>query len=100
MLTSKERIGRILRRQPVDRIGLFEVFWRETAKNWADAGHFDEPWMVSDHFGLDLRRSNGEITPPFATLFNMQAKLDAGETIIEESETMKLARDGNGALLR
>jgi uroporphyrinogen decarboxylase len=100
MLTSKERIGRILRHQPVDRVGLFEVFWRETAKNWSDVGHFAEPGMVSDHFGLDLRRSNGEITPPFATLFNMQANLDGGETVVEENETMKLTRDGNGALLR
>ena len=100
MLTSKERIGRILRHQPVDRIGLFEVFCRETAKEWSDAGRFEKPEMVSDHFGLDLRRSNGEITPPFSTLFNMVADIDCGDRIIEETETTKLVRDGNGALLR
>jgi uroporphyrinogen decarboxylase len=99
-LTSKERIARVLDHQPVDRIGLFEVFWRETAKRWSDEGHFKEPAMVSDHFGLDLRRSNGEITPPYATLLNMVADLDCGECIIEEDEQMKLTRDGNGALLR
>ena len=27
-LTSKERFDRILKHQPVDRVGLFEVFWR------------------------------------------------------------------------
>jgi uroporphyrinogen decarboxylase len=98
-LTSKERIARILKRQSVDRIGLFEVFWRETAKKWADEGHYREPVEVSDHFGLDLRRSNGEITPPFATLFNMVGNLNLNE-IVEETETTRLVRDGNGALLR
>jgi uroporphyrinogen decarboxylase len=99
-LSSKERIARVLNHQPVDRIGLFEVFWRETAKSWSDAGHFAELAMASDHFDLDLRRSNGEITPPYATLLNMVADLDCGESIVEETETMKLSRDGNGALLR
>ena len=98
-LTSKERITRILKHQAVDRIGLFEVFWRETAKKWCDEGHYGEPVDVSDHFGLDLRRSNGEITPPYATLLNMVRDLDANE-VVEETETTKLVRDGNGALLR
>jgi uroporphyrinogen decarboxylase len=98
-LTSKERITRILKHHSVDRIGLFEVFWRETAKQWADQGHYREPLDVSDHFGLDLRRSNGEITPPYATLFNMVGNLDLNETV-EETETTRLVRDGNGALLR
>ena len=40
MLTSKERISRILKREPVDRIGLFEVFWPETAQRWADEGYY------------------------------------------------------------
>ncbi len=48
-LTSKERMSRILKHQPVDRIGLFEVFWRETAVRWAAEGHFEKPEMVSDH---------------------------------------------------
>jgi uroporphyrinogen decarboxylase len=99
-LTSKERIARILRHQAVDRVGLFEVFWRETAQSWAAAGHFAEPGMVSDHFGIDLRRSNGEITPPYATLFNMVGNIDRGVEVVEETETTKLVRDGNGALLR
>jgi uroporphyrinogen decarboxylase len=98
-LTSRERIGRILRHEPVDRIGLFEVFWRETAQAWSDAGHFMEPGMVSDHFGLDLRRTNGEITPPYGTLLNLAARLDSDQ-VIEETATTRLVRDGNGALLR
>ena len=38
-LTSKERFGRILKHQPVDRVGLFEVYWRETVKKWTAEGH-------------------------------------------------------------
>ena len=34
ILTGKERISRILKRQPVDRIGLYEHFWGDTTKAW------------------------------------------------------------------
>jgi len=100
MLTSKERIQRILRRQPVDRIGLFEVFWKETAQQWAAEGHFEKPEMVSDHFGLDVRRTSGEVTPMPWMLLNMAANLDAGDQVIEETDDTKLVRNGNGAILR
>jgi uroporphyrinogen decarboxylase len=100
MLASKERIQRIIRRQPVDRIGLFEVFWRETARNWSEQGHFEKPEMISDHFGLDVRRTGYEITPVLWTILNLVADLDAGEQILEETETTKLVRNGNGAILR
>ena len=62
-LTGKERFQRILNHQPVDRIGLFEVFWRETAQKWSAQGHFEKPEKISDHFGLDVRRTGHEITP-------------------------------------
>ena len=99
-LTSKERFERILKHQPVDRIGLFEVFWRETAQKWSAEGHFARPEMVSDHFGLDVRRTGGEITPGDYHIVNLMANLDVGEQIVEETESVKLVRDGNGALLR
>ncbi|MFC1463195.1 uroporphyrinogen decarboxylase family protein, partial [Verrucomicrobiota bacterium] len=99
-MTSKERFGRILGHQPVDRVGLFEVFWKETARNWADQGHFEKPEMISDHFGLDVRRTGGEITPGDYRTVNLVADLDAREELVEETETTKLVRDGNGALLR
>lgn len=100
MLTSKERIARILQHRPVDRIGLFEVFWKETAEKWSTEGHFPRADDVSDHFGLDLRRANGEITPASWKLVNLVADADAGEVLIEESDTARLVRDGNGASLR
>jgi len=100
VITSKERLQRILNHQPVDRIGLFEVFWRETAWKWSDQGRFEKPEMISDHFGLDVRRTGYEITPVLWTILNLVADLDAGEQLIEETETTKLVRNGNGAILR
>jgi len=99
-LTSKERFDRILKHQPVDRVGLFEVFWRETAQKWSAEGHFAQPEMASDHFGLDVRRTGGEITPGDYRTINLIADIDAGEQVVEETESLRLIRDGNGALLR
>jgi len=99
-LTSKERFDRILKHQPVDRIGLFEVYWKETVQHWSAEGHFARPEMVSDHFGLDVRRTGGEITPGDYHIVNLMADLDAGDRVVEETESVKLIRDGNGALLR
>ncbi len=100
MLTSKERFQRILRHQPVDRIGLFEVFWQETARKWAAQGRFEKPEMISHHFGLDVRRTGGEITPMPWKLLDLVANLEVGEQVVEETDQVKLIRDGNGALLR
>ena len=33
-MNGKERISRILKHQPVDRIGLFEHFWGDTQREW------------------------------------------------------------------
>ena len=100
MLSSKERISRIIARQPVDRIGLFEVFWRETVENWTHQGGLSEPEEASDHFGLDLRRTGGEITPAAWKVVNLMADLDSGQHVVEENETSRLTKDGNGAFLR
>jgi len=47
--------------------------------------------QAEDHFRLDLRRCRA---------LNLVADLDAGEVVVEENETSRLVRDGNGALLR
>lgn len=99
-MTSRERVLRILKRQPVDRVGLFEVFWKETAEQWSAQGYFERPDTISDHFGLDLRRAGGEIAPMSWKLVDLVADVDAGIQVVEESETTQLLRDGNGALLR
>ena len=93
-------MAHILAHQPVDRIGLFEVFWRETAAKWCAEGHVAHPETIADHFALDLRRTGGEITPGNYRMINLVANVDAVEELVEETDTTRLVRDGNGALLR
>jgi uroporphyrinogen decarboxylase len=114
MMTSKERIARILEHKPVDRVGLFEVFWAETAQRWVDEGHLGADGKtalppthggtscdttrgvavverVEDHFNLDLRRCRA---------IDLIADPEIGETVVAEDETSRTVRDGNGALSR
>lgn len=90
-MTGIERISNILRRRPVDRIGLFEHFWSDTQRAWAAEGHITEDENLADHFGFDM-----ELCWPF----NMVADLDFGEEILEETEETRVVRNGNGAVLR
>lgn len=90
-LTGVERMTNILKRQPVDRIGLFEHFWGDTRKAWQQGGHIAEDEDLADHFGFDM-----EACSPF----NVVADLDFELQVIEEDEETVLTRDGNGALLR
>ena len=90
-LSSRERIARILRHEPVDRIGLYEHFWSDTKQAWTDAGHITEDTDLIDHFGLDIR-SNGSVNMTVDTEFEPQ--------ILEETEDTKLVLDGNRARLR
>jgi len=90
-LTSRERVARILRREPVDRIACLEGFWEDTRLKWVAEGHVKENESLDDHFGLDMRLSWG---------FNSVADLDCKEEVIEETGDSKLVRNGNGAVLR
>ena len=90
-MTGKERISRILRHQPVDRIGLFEHFWGDTERQWRAEGHIPEGQSLPDHFGFDMQT---------CWPFNCIADLDHGLITVEETEETILQRDGNGALLR
>jgi uroporphyrinogen decarboxylase len=91
MMTGKERIARILKRQPVDRIGLFEHFWSDTYKGWKEQGLIREGESMDDLFGFDM--SN-------CWCFNLVADLDFKPVTLEETEETILVRDGNGATLR
>ena len=90
-MTGVERIGNILRREPVDRIGLFEHFWSDTQRTWTAQGHLREGENLADHFGFDMQTFS-----PFALV----ADLDMEPEVIEETDETILVRDGNGALLR
>lgn len=90
-LISRERIANILQRQPVDRIGVFEHFWTDTQRIWAENGWVQPDERMEDHFGYDLQ---------VFWAFNMVADLDFTPLTIEETAETILQRDGNGALLR
>jgi uroporphyrinogen decarboxylase len=91
MMTGRERIARILKRQPVDRIGLYEHFWGDTCKLWQAQGHIRAGESLEDHFNFDMAN---------CWCFNFVADLDFQPVVIEETEETRLVRDGNGALLR
>ena len=90
-ITSRQRIARTLRREPVDRVGAHESFWDDTQRKWAADGHVGEDESLEDHFGLDLR---------LRWPLKMVADLDFEEEILEEDDERKLVRTGNGAVLR
>ncbi len=90
-MNGKERISNILKRKPVDRIGLYEHFWGDTRNRWQKEGHIKENESLADHFGFDMEES---------WAFNLVADLDFEPEVVEETEETILTRDGNGALLR
>ena len=90
-ITSRQRIARTLRREPVDRVGAHESFWDDTQRGWAADGHVREDESLEDHFGLDLR---------LRWPLKMVADLDFEEEILEEDDERKLVRTGTGAVLR
>ncbi len=90
-MTGIERISNILKRQPVDRIGLYEHFWGDTQKKWASQGHIKEGESLDDHFGFDMCGMGA---------FNLKADIHFEDEIIEEDENTILMKDGNGAFLR
>jgi uroporphyrinogen decarboxylase len=90
-MDGRERIGRILERRRVDRVGLFEHFWNDTQRTWTEQGHLAPGEDLGDHFGFDL-----ELT----WACDLVADLDFKPVVVEETEETVLTRDGNGALLR
>ncbi|MFA4943893.1 MAG: uroporphyrinogen decarboxylase family protein [Lentisphaeria bacterium] len=90
-MTGRERIARILKRQPVDRIGLYEHFWGDTQKAWTAQGHLQPGENLDDHFGFDMS---------LCWPFNCTADLDHQPEILEEDAETVLTKDGNYAVLR
>jgi len=90
-LSGYERTRNILKRQPVDRIGVFEHFWNDTQRIWTENGWMKPGESYEDHFNYDLQ---------LFWAFNSVADLDFVLETVEETEETILQRDGNGALLR
>jgi len=89
--TGKERMRRLLAREPADRIGIYETFWGDTVGRYRNEGHLGAEESLQDHFNLDMRES---------WCLNMVADLDFKAEILEETEETILVKDGNGAILR
>ena len=90
-MTGKERMQRILKHQPVDRIGLFEHFWNDTYKTWYEQGHVPGGQSFEDHFQFDMQE---------CWAFNLVADLDFKQQVVTEDEDTITFLDGNGAILR
>ena len=50
-LTGKERISRLFRHEPVDRIGWYEQFWGQTGTKWIQEGYGTD---FTAEFSLDM----------------------------------------------
>ena len=90
-MTSIERISNILKRKPVDRIGVFEHFWGDTLKAYAEQGHMQSAEHFEDHFNLDMQMSG---------CTELKADLDFVDKVISETEDTVTILDGNGATLK
>jgi len=86
-MTSIERIGNILQRKPVDRIGVFEHFWGDTQKKWTAEGHIAESESLEDHFNFDFHICGTN---------NTVADLDFEPQTIEETDETILQRAPHG----
>ena len=84
-------MSQILKRKPVDRIGLYEHFWGDTQAAWTGQGHIKEGEDLATHFGFDMEE--------FWT-FNCVADLDFKPIRISEDADTYTDKDGNGAILR
>ena len=90
-MTGKERMTRILRHEPVDRIGLYEHFWGDTHREWHEKGYLRQDESFEAHFQFDMQECW-----PFTTV----ADLDFKRQTVAETEDTITYLDGNGATLR
>lgn len=88
-LTGKERMSRILRREPADRVGLYEHFWNDTYAEWVS--NQGCPGDFTAEFGFDMV----ECWPT-----NFTARIDFQPVKISEDEDTATYLDGNWATLR
>lgn len=90
-MTGKERMANLLAHQPVDRIGLYEHFWRDTQKAWTEQGKIGKGDCLADVFGFDME----EFWP-----LTLMARPDIPPTTVAETEDTITLLDGNGATLK
>lgn len=68
-MTGKERMKRILRHEPVDRIGLYEHFGSDTHREWHEKGYLRKDESFNEHFQFDMQECW-----PFTTVADLDFK--------------------------
>jgi uroporphyrinogen decarboxylase len=104
-LTSHERVARCLRRQPHDRVPIFDAWWRETEQDYVAA-------IGDPNLGCGIESFPREPRPDRLTLWeyfdmdlmqvgwpDQRLRLIPPE-VLEETEDWVLQRDGNEAVMR
>ncbi|MCL2059453.1 MAG: hypothetical protein FWH01_10420 [Oscillospiraceae bacterium] len=90
-MTGYERTLNMLKRQPIDRIPVYEHFWSDTHRTWTEKGYIPEDVPFADFFSFDMDETSA---------FKFVADLNFVPQVVEETDETVLTRDGNGALLR
>lgn len=95
MQTSQQAVDCLLRKRPAEFVPVADGAWGDTIGKWVQQGMpTDENGDAVDaieHFGFDIAI--------FSAPFQWQAKLGPPE-IVEETEELKIVRNGSGALLK
>jgi uroporphyrinogen decarboxylase len=89
-MTGTERVSQFLRRQPMDRIPLFDHVNEDPYRRWKQEGRLPDG-DVGEHFGFDIREAGG-----------VWSVADPGfkELVIAEDEQTISLLDGNGATFK
>jgi len=88
-MTSKERISRILKHEPVDRIGIYEHFWGDTHKEWVN--NQGCPPDFASEFQFDIVECG---------VLNLCARPFFTPELVTEDEDTITMLDGNYAVMR
>ena len=95
MQTSREVVENLLRKRPAERVGLMELIWGDTLKQWVAQGYpLDEKGEPADpvtHFGWDLVGAGGWFD---------RHPLRGPEEVVEETDEWVVRRNGSGASLK
>lgn len=89
MVTSRERMAALLRRELPDRMGLYEHYWGETIPAWITQG-YPEGQSPEALFDYDLRPLGWLDTTPFRGV----------DELIEETDEWRVSKNGRGAILK
>ncbi len=90
-MNGKERIKRIFKRLPVDRVGIYEQFWTDTIRKWSNENKISKFEDLADRFDFDIMATGG---------INLTADPEFVQKVIKEDSETVTYLDGNGATFR